>query len=106
MRIFHSYPVYLQAYFVWDFLISCLLYLIYKLIICFPQKNRVNDYIRNGLHKKLVDPDGGANLGKKRLEFGLSEELHPLMNENFPPTGECGTVNLPRLYLATTFGST
>ena len=61
-------------------------------------KNRVNDYINNGLHKKLVDPDGGANLAKKSLEFGPTEELHPLTNENFPPTGfECGTVNLPRI---------
>ena len=44
-----------------------------------------------------MDPDGGANLAKKRLEFGLNE-LHPLMNKNFPPTGlECGTVNLPSI---------
>lgn len=46
----------------------------------------------------MLDPDGGANLAKKRLEFGLPEELHPLVNEKFPATGfECGTVNLPRI---------
>ena len=74
-----------------------------KLLCCiiswvFFKKNRVNDYIKNGLHKKVLDPDGGANLAKKRLEFGLTEELHPLVNEKFPSTGfECGTVNLPRI---------
>jgi hypothetical protein len=45
-----------------------------------------------------VDPDGGVNLAKKRLELDLAEELHPLVNENFPSTGfECGTANLPRI---------
>ena len=48
----------------------------------------------------MLDPDGGANLAKKRLEFGLTEELNPLVNEKIPipSTGfECGTVNLPRI---------
>ena len=45
-----------------------------------------------------MDPDGGVNLAKKRLEFGFAEELHPEVNENFPSTGfECGTTNLPRI---------
>ena len=77
---------------------SCYIVLIQDYNFLFSSKNRVNDYIKNGLHKKVVDPDGGANLAKKRLEFGLTEELHPLLNENFPSTGfECGTVNLPRI---------
>ncbi|CAB4015252.1 Hypothetical predicted protein, partial [Paramuricea clavata] len=51
---------------------------------------RVNDYIKNGLDKKVVDPDGGVNLAKKRLEFGFAEELHPEVNENFPSTVPLG----------------
>ena len=45
-----------------------------------------------------MDPDGGVNLAKKKLEFGYAEELHSEVNENFPSTEfECGTTNLPRI---------
>ncbi|PFX26549.1 hypothetical protein AWC38_SpisGene8794 [Stylophora pistillata] len=48
---------------------------------------RINDYIKNGLDKDLVDPDGGINIAKKRLSLGLAEEIDPEVDENFPTLG-------------------
>lgn len=57
---------------------------------------RVNDYIKNGLDKDLVDPDGGINIAKKRLSLGLSEEIDPEVNENFPTSGfSSGIADVP-----------
>ena len=58
----------------------------------------MNDYINNSLDKDIVDPDGGINIAKKRLELGLAEEVDPEVKENFPSTGfKCGIADAPRI---------
>ena len=59
---------------------------------------RVNDYIKNGMDKDVVDPDGGVNLSKKRKILGVAEVVDPEINENFPSSGfQCGIALLPRI---------
>ena len=38
---------------------------------------RVNNYIKNGMDKDVVDPDGGVNLSKKRKILGVAEVVDP-----------------------------
>ncbi|KAK3753046.1 hypothetical protein QZH41_001200 [Actinostola sp. cb2023] len=62
------------------------------------QISRVNDYISNGLGGNIVDPDGGINIEKKRLELGLDEEISPLTDEAFPIDGfRVGVSDLPKV---------
>ncbi|PFX24885.1 hypothetical protein AWC38_SpisGene10526 [Stylophora pistillata] len=50
--------------------------------------SRVKDYTKNGLDKKLVDPDNGVNIAQKMLKLGLTEEIvSPEIKENFPSNG-------------------
>lgn len=50
-----------------------------NVIFCF----RVNDYIKNGMDKDVVDLDGGVNLVKKRKLLGVVEVVDFEINENF-----------------------
>ena len=45
---------------------------------------RVNDCINNGLADKVVDPDGGVNVERKKAFAGLS---HTSLNDVFPAEG-------------------
>ena len=38
---------------------------------------RVNDHIKHGMGKDVVDPDGGVNLSKKRKILGVAEVVDP-----------------------------
>ena len=59
---------------------------------------RVNNYTDNGLSKDIVDPDGGANLAKKKKKLGALDEVDPELNEKFPCYGfQCGISELPRI---------
>ncbi|KAL9977584.1 hypothetical protein ACROYT_G015004 [Oculina patagonica] len=42
---------------------------------------RVNDYIKNGMDKDIVDPDGGVNIAKKRKLLGVAEVVDPEKHE-------------------------
>ena len=59
---------------------------------------RVNDYIKNGLDKDLVDPDRGVNLEKKKRNSGAADEVDPEIQTDFPSDGfEWGISVLPRI---------
>ena len=58
----------------------------------------MNDYIKDGLDKDLVDPDRGLNLEKKRRNSGAADEVDPEIQTDFPSDGsECGILVLPRI---------
>ena len=59
---------------------------------------RVNDYIKSGMDKDVVDPDDGVNLAKKRKMLGVAEVVDPEINENFPSGGfQCSVALLLRI---------
>ena len=59
---------------------------------------RVNDYINSVLSHNLVDPDGGINLRKKRLELGLKQDISPSTDVAFPQDGfEVGLSSVPKV---------
>ena len=58
----------------------------------------MNDYIKDGLDKDLVDPDRGLNLEKKRRNSGAADEVDSEIQTDFPSDGfECGILVLPRI---------
>ena len=61
---------------------------------------RVKDYIRSGLSKRVIDPDNGANLDVKRRRLGLvpgSSSLPPLApTDGWAP----GLVSIPDVWFA------
>ena len=46
---------------------------------------RVKDYMK--INCKLIDPDGGVNLAKKKARLGLCENISPKSPDEFPREG-------------------
>ena len=46
---------------------------------------RVKDYMK--IYYKLIDPDGGVNLAKKKARLGLCENISPKSLDEFPTEG-------------------
>ena len=59
---------------------------IFRLILTFINNFfRVKDYMK--LNCKLVDPDGGVNVAKKKVRLGLCENISPESCNEFPSEG-------------------
>ena len=59
---------------------------IFRLILTFINNFfRVQDYMK--LNCKLVDPDGGVNVAKKKVRLGLCENISPESCNEFPSDG-------------------
>ena len=51
-----------------------------------------------------MDPDGGANLAKKKKKLGALDEVDPELNEKFPCYGfQCSISELPRIFFGHIF---
>ncbi|CAH3144356.1 unnamed protein product [Porites lobata] len=56
------------------------------------------DLIKSVLSHNLVDPDGGINLRKKRLELSLEQDISPSIDVAFPQDGfEVGISSVPKV---------
>ena len=59
---------------------------------------RVKDYIKSGLaSKKLLDPDGGVNIARKKAELGVLDVVEPELTATFPSEAEGFTESLSDL---------